>query len=550
MAPGEAQAPATTPLHKNPFAILGASIRDDKRRIIQLADEKSLEADSSAHEEARATLTNPRQRLTAEISWLPGVSPNRADQLLKSLSLRSRDAWRDAGDLPALAKANLAASSLTFAIHDRESDQKIAARIMELSELAESISAEEVLRELNEDRTISGFPSILDGERVDEELSLRRACFSDTIRDALNTLPTESLVSVVTLIAEAAALAEDDFPELVERLIDTYEHEAHEFLSKEGDGIVKLISTITALVPRGAEAINALIEHLGKVTRNWDRIAQPIQLSAMARGVAHAKSNDLGTALRNLALHLHNEHGMTDEAHRITALLREIFSELPELAEKLDEDVSALEGIKLENAQWANEINFSTEIGLLLKKKFSISTDVVTWHGRSYPLDSITRVRWGGLRHSVNGIPTGTTYTIAFGDNASEAVMEFGGEKLFGECIDRLWRAVGVRLLLELLAALKAGRTITFGACEVTDTGITVPQQKFFGKGERVCCNWNELRIWTADGSFFAGSKTDRKAFVALSYIVDPNTHVLEHAISMAFKKPGLRRLSDILIKS
>ena len=43
--------------------------------------------------------------------------------------------------------------------------------------------------------------------------------------------------------------------------------------------------------------------------------------------------------------------------------------------------------------------------------------------GQSFALDSITQVRWGGVRHSVNGVPTGTT-TIAFGDRRSEAVVE------------------------------------------------------------------------------------------------------------------------------
>src|SRR3546814_5216991 len=82
----------------------------------------------------------------------------------------------------------------------------------------------------------------------------------------------------------------------------------------------------------------------------------------------------------------------------------------------------------------------------------------ISWKGQSFSLDSITRVRWGGVRHSVNGVPTGTTYTIAFGDKRSEAVVELKKEDIYSKFIDKLWRAVCVRLLGEMLEALKIGR--------------------------------------------------------------------------------------------
>ena len=53
--------------------------------------------------------------------------------------------------------------------------------------------------------------------------------------------------------------------------------------------------------------------------------------------------------------------------------------------------------------------------------------------------------------------------------------------------------------------------------------------------------------MWSADGSFYIGSKDGKKTYVGLSYIHAANTHVLEQAIRMAFKKPGMRRLSDML---
>jgi hypothetical protein len=90
--------------------------------------------------------------------------------------------------------------------------------------------------------------------------------------------------------------------------------------------------------------------------------------------------------------------------------------------------------------------------------------------GRTFPLDSITRVRWGGVSHSVNGIPTGTTYTIAFGNRSSEAVVELKKQDIYSTFIDKLWRAVCVRLLTEMLEALKDGRDCTSAMRSCTTT--------------------------------------------------------------------------------
>ncbi|WP_293194226.1 hypothetical protein [Ottowia sp.] len=49
----------TTALHQSAFAVLGATARDDRRRIVELAEEKSLELDHDICQKARSDLTNP-----------------------------------------------------------------------------------------------------------------------------------------------------------------------------------------------------------------------------------------------------------------------------------------------------------------------------------------------------------------------------------------------------------------------------------------------------------------------------------------------------------
>ena len=60
-------------LHSTPFALLGVTSRDDRRKIVDQAEHKSLELNPDDCQRARSDLTNPRNRLTAEIAWLPGL---------------------------------------------------------------------------------------------------------------------------------------------------------------------------------------------------------------------------------------------------------------------------------------------------------------------------------------------------------------------------------------------------------------------------------------------------------------------------------------------
>ena len=92
----------TTALHQSAFAVLGVTTRDDRRRIVELAEEKSLELDHDVCQKARSDLTNPRTRLGVEIAWLPGVSPRKAGQLVENL-LNEPMAIREESGLPTLA---------------------------------------------------------------------------------------------------------------------------------------------------------------------------------------------------------------------------------------------------------------------------------------------------------------------------------------------------------------------------------------------------------------------------------------------------------------
>ena len=542
-----------TTLHQNAFYLLGATTRDNRRKLVKLAEDRSLELDHDACQKARSDLTNPRTRLGVEMAWLPGVSPRRAEQLTSQL-LQNPMSIRMESGLPSLAHANLMAAAFESVGGD-DNPEDISEFIQEMAYLVDEIAINDVIRDINEDRAVSEFPGISSQDQVESELTERKHYFKNAIKNSLNSLSPMSLVDVMTRTVDSVTNGgEDHAPELIDQLVDSYEVEAQNFLQKEAENIRKLINAARDSAVSGEGVVKPLVDKLEIITRNWDRVAQPIQLSAKARGIEHELSNEMAYSIRNLAIELFNKYNMLTQSKRITDLLRELFSELPDVAEQVEQDADVLQGIfqsrKQEEAirnEWAKEITYRAEIGLVFKNTLSISPDGVVWNNMSFPLDAITRVRWGGVSHSVNGIPTGTTYTLAFGDDLSEAVIELGREDVYSTFIDKLWRAVCVRLLTDSLESLRAGKEIKFGRTILRDDGVTLIKHKFWGLGDAVRCAWHQTHIWSSGGDFYIGLKDDKKTYVSLSYINTPNTHIVEQMIRMGFKKSGMRKLSDVL---
>lgn len=543
----------TTTLHTNAFALLGASSRDNRRRIVELAEERSLEIDHEVCQKARSDLTNPRSRLSVEIAWLPGVSPGRAKKLLGQL-LEDPHSIREESGLPELAFANLLGAAFEL-IGSADSAKYVADFIEHLADHVEYLSTEDASRYINEDRSIAGFPDVGSDELVEDELAERRRYYIKAIKGALDRMQPESLVEAMTIAVESATVGgEVHAPSLIDDLVDSYALESQEFLKQEAENAAQLIKAARSAIGSGESAISTCIVNLENVVRSWNKVARPVQLSSKARGLDHDASKELAFSIRSLAIDLFNDHDMLATSRKLTALLEDQFSDIPDLAERVSVDSETLSDIAekrqaadQEKRQWEEEITFSAEVGLVFKDTLAISPRGISWKSKTYPLESITRIRWGAVRNSVNGIPTGTDYTVAFGDSRSEQVVHIKRDWVYTKFTDRLWRAVGVKILTEMLNSFKSGQEVRVGDAVIKDDSIVLIRHKLLSSNEHVRVLWAQTHIWSADGSFYIGVKDDKKTYSSMSYINTPNSHIVEQIIRLAFKKEGLVRLSQIL---
>ena len=103
----------------------------------------------------------------------------------------------------------------------------------------------------------------------------------------------------------------------------------------------------------------------------WDVLAQPLQLKSQASGMPHEISEHLGSELRNLALYLHNEKGLTKEALTLVNAMKSVFAELGVLSDLFETDSGALNDL-LKGQKEAEEI--VTELKSLQNESESIKS--------------------------------------------------------------------------------------------------------------------------------------------------------------------------------
>ena len=544
-------------LAANPFYTLGATMDDGQGRIAELADEKSLVGEEDSIRDARGTLTHPKRRLAAEVGWLPGLGAEQVAETISLLEVNPRDVRRITG-LPALARANLLADALVRSGPSLAGDE-VAQWIVELAETHERVDGDEVVSLLNEARSTAGFASITSQEYVEEELQSRRRHFRDAIKQSLDQLPARSLVDAVTIAVDRATHnGEVHAPSLIDDLVDTYEVEAQEFLDRETGNVRIIVQQIRDQAGERADehTMDTLVAKLERVVKNWDYVAQPIQVSFSSKGLSHGLSHEVAREIRELAVELYNEYSLLEISKKLTAIQQDVFAEIAKITEQLDDDAARLDEIAEERAEfleqmkaqtesWAREITYEADVGIMMSK-LRISPEGVHWKGGTIRLEEISRVRWSGTKHSISGIPTGTTYSITVGADRTFFAIDLKNREIFTEFVDRLWKTAGVRLLTEMLEGLKSGQKFQFGTAVVSDHGMVLERKRMFGTNEVVPCRWTDLLIWNGAGTFCIARKEEGEVGVELGYSEIDNLHILETAIR-AFWKRSSPRLSDLL---
>lgn len=529
----------------NPFFMLKLSLRDSKHKIVAAVEEFALRDTSGLEDDAAADLLNPRKRLVAEIGWFHGVSPALAQKLLGKVMAKEPTIVAESKNLHPLSRCNI---GVTWLIHHQPGGAKLASWIRRISTSFEQVKLAQLIDLINEERRVSGFPQVKDASLVAAALLSHRQAVSRAISGVLteNQSPGSVLSTVLDQIEHL-----DHVPALIEDLVQRFEIDNQAAIQKATNACRELLVSSLRKAPMSPDSI----EGIHDILERWKTLVGPIQRVQNAGGITDPYSKALATEIRSISLSLANERDLHSEALQLTTIAREIFSNVIELEELFNRDLVVLQSVleekeRAENEKKEHELEITYEVNI--RKMFTLTGDTlrmspagISWKRQTYPLDSITRIRWGGVSRSINGLPVGTVYTVAFGNATNETELEFADGNTYSTLTQKLWKALGFRLLVKMMHALRAGQEIRFGNATVRDDGVTLIKTRFLRTGQPVNCTWDDLSIHSSNGEFHITSKAGPSA--SLSYIKVPNTHVLERAMTSGFQR-GIRKLSDVLL--
>ena len=194
---------------------------------------------------------------------------------------------------------------------------------------------------------------------------------------------------------------------------------------------------------------------------------------------------------------------------------------------------------------WQYEIDFRCSFGLWpFKKTLEITPKGFYWCGELVPMNDISRIRWGvDLRRG--GVFPKRVYTAVFGTQDKEYAIKTKQKDFYEHLTDKYWKAVGRRLLSEMMDGLAAGKKYRFGDLIAEDEGITVLKKSAFSSEKEAYCPWSELMWGIVNGSLcFARKEDPGKILSGCSFLWVDNAHVLNVAMGLLQNSDNKKKLS------
>jgi hypothetical protein len=279
----------------------------------------------------------------------------------------------------------------------------------------------------------------------------------------------------------------------------------------------------------------------GKVIRRIETALRTVNATAMGRathaGIGPAvreQRRAAGETVRRLAVTLHHDFWWTDLPARLNNLLATEFADVEGLLLELSRDRAGLDQAREAARQREQETDrllpYGADLGSPFPGRVDISRAGLRWPHHHLPLERITRLSWGSRSNRLGGIPIGRVWTVSVGDDEQYHVIQGGDREVYAKLVDRLWRTVGTRLYTHMLLRFRRGYVLGLPGLNVSDGGVEVLRRQWFGERTEHL-GWDQVHVASTDEELLIQSKSDRRAYAALSYEKHDNVTVLENMI-------------------
>lgn len=334
-----------------------------------LANECGLFEDPNRCRDAKAILMNPRKRIEAEIAWLPAKTREQAMIICESVesseasigvseSLRQVEDFLGEDELIPIAKCNVLAAG--FRCLTRYSPDAIARWTLEIACAYKDIYIEQVSTVINADREEADVP-IANQSDIGEALCERQArYYRQVITSAMDTLSVTERAEAMTRIVVSAIADDIQLPQLIATLGASYERDAEvrESLREHDTKVQQLVGQLQLAADANCpdSELEPLVTQLIQEVKDWDVIAQPIQLINTSQGASHDESEILARRVENLVEHLFDPCDKLNLCLQLIRALQEVFAEVHEIANRLSRRMSRLNETAQERERSARRI--------------------------------------------------------------------------------------------------------------------------------------------------------------------------------------------------
>jgi len=267
---------------ENPFYILGVTPSDNREKIIELAQEKSLTLDPAIVAEAKNTLTNPRKRISAEVAWFPGLSKSVTDNIIKVLENKTK--YTNIKALSPLIRYNIMSYMLSWS--------KISAEgIYTFAELSEKIDIDSLFTTINEDRSIANITPISDKQTLINTLHDHKNICVKQIYNILLKYPLKMLITTMSAVVNKTSNHGKSL-EMINTIIDKfYIIQVQQIISEQEDMICKKIILIDIdSIPFKSPSLSKDIDILISKLEDFYTVIHPLQLNFHQRGIEYPPS--------------------------------------------------------------------------------------------------------------------------------------------------------------------------------------------------------------------------------------------------------------------
>jgi hypothetical protein len=241
--------------------------------------------------------------------------------------------------------------------------------------------ADELLEVINQARRKAHINICKDSAQLKLELDGLLADVVEALNSVFDRFSHDEVIEIANELAEIKEY-EESYNQVYEKFMDLYAIKYSETLKSYQRYIFDMVEDISNF-----ESPDDLDE-LCSITRKFDNIAQPLQVYLLSRGQSNLQSESVAIAkrIRNLAVELYRETDSAEMSIKLINLEIELFSELPEFYEQLQEDKVLVE-------QLINSKSIEDEIET---KMMELDDNIVREEGYEPQNFKIKRkVRWG-----------------------------------------------------------------------------------------------------------------------------------------------------------